>query len=154
METAIRAALPQDYDQVERIMQQVNQLHVAWRPDVYRDAVPVMPKLHFMELIGRGAVLVCVCGEQIIGLISFSQRSISGGPSVSRKVLYIDSLAVLDGYRGMGVGHKLLDRVTQFAREEGFDTMELKVNARNEGAIRMYQNYGFRKESILMALPL
>ena len=37
----IRLAAEQDYDAVERIMRQVHNMHVDWRPDIYIDTDPI-----------------------------------------------------------------------------------------------------------------
>ena len=40
MEVKIRSPKQQDYDRFSNIMDQVQQLHVDWRPDVYKPANP------------------------------------------------------------------------------------------------------------------
>ena len=37
----IREAVSEDYEQIEIIMQQVQQMHVAWRPDVYLSLIHI-----------------------------------------------------------------------------------------------------------------
>ena len=41
MDICIRWAETGDYDSVESIMKQVQQLHIDWRPDIYKTADPV-----------------------------------------------------------------------------------------------------------------
>lgn len=153
MDITIRASVSQDYGQVEHIMKQVHALHVGWRPDIFRDVEPVMTRVMFEELVGRGTLLVAVDGDQVIGLAAFQERKVSGGPVVPRTVLFIDDLAVLDSCRGRGVGKALLDRVTQIAGERNLDGVELQVNARNKHAMQMYKHCGFTEKSINMELP-
>ena len=40
MEVKIRSPKQQDYDRFSNIMDQVQLLHVGWRPDVYKPATP------------------------------------------------------------------------------------------------------------------
>lgn len=152
MEIHIRAAASQDYEQVEQIMRQVHTLHVGWRPDIYRDVETVMPRALFAELVSMGELLVSVADGRVIGLAAFQERKVSGGPFVPRITLFVNDLAVLEGYRGRGVGRALLNRVAQIARERNLDGVELQVNARNENAMRMYKTLGFMEKSINMEL--
>lgn len=39
----VRLGTEQDYEAVEHIMKQVQHMHVAWRPDIYKDIDPVLP---------------------------------------------------------------------------------------------------------------
>ena len=49
MEPIIRLARPEDYRQVEGMMQQIQQLHVDWRPDIYQPCAVVMSEVVFLE---------------------------------------------------------------------------------------------------------
>jgi len=42
MEVIVRLPRLQDYERVSKIMDQVQQLHVEWRPDVYKPASPLI----------------------------------------------------------------------------------------------------------------
>jgi len=55
-------------------------------------------------------------------------------------------VSVAKGQRGQGVGSALLTAMTQWARLSGVRRIELKVYARNEGAIRLYRRFGFEVE--------
>lgn len=45
--------------------------------------------------------------------------------------------------RGNGLGHVMMNRAIQFAREAGFTWMELETAACLKTAIKLYQSYGF-----------
>ena len=45
-----RNAKIEDYEEVEKIMQQVQGLHVGWRPDIYKPVTLVLSKEEFEEL--------------------------------------------------------------------------------------------------------
>jgi ribosomal protein S18 acetylase RimI-like enzyme len=57
--------------------------------------------------------------------------------------LNVHDLAVLPGYRGRGVGRRLLEEIELRARARGSSKLTLEVHATNEGAIRLYQRFGF-----------
>ncbi len=55
----------------------------------------------------------------------------------------VDSLAVAQSCRGMGIGTVLLEQAEERARAMGKRTMSLGVIAENDGAIRLYERQGF-----------
>ena len=66
------------------------------------------------------------------------------------EVLFVDSMAVEEGYRGRGIGRELFDALLQLCRERGYDGLELQVNARNQAARAMYEKCGFTEKSVNM----
>lgn len=146
----IRLAAEQDYDAVERIMRQVHNMHVDWRPDIYIDTDPILPHDMYMAHLAEGQAIVAEVAGEVVGLVIYLTRNISGGPMKARRVLFVDSMAVEERYRGQGIGHKLFDYVLQLCREQRYDGLELQVNARNAAARAMYEKYGFTEKSINM----
>ncbi len=146
----IRLATEGDYASVERIMKQVHAMHVGWRPDIYKDIEPILPRNIYLEHLERQQVLVADLDGEAVGLVICLERHISGGPVQERKVLYVDSMAVEERYRGQGIGHKLFDHVRGLCREKKYDGLELQVNARNAAARAMYEKYGFTEKSVNM----
>ncbi len=146
----IRLATEGDYASVERIMKQVHAMHVGWRPDIYKDIEPILPRNIYLEHLERQQVLVADLDGETVGLVICLERHISGGPVQERKVLYVDSMAVEERYRGQGIGHKLFDHVRGLCREKKYDGLELQVNARNAEARAMYEKYGFTEKSVNM----
>ena len=59
--------------------------------------------------------------------------------------LYISSVAVLDGHRGQGLGHRLLDAVHAHAKALDRPRTSLICIDRNEGAMRLYRRLGYRE---------
>ncbi|MDE7224939.1 MAG: GNAT family N-acetyltransferase [Acetatifactor sp.] len=148
--TTIRLAVEQDYNAVERIMKQVQNMHVDWRPDIYTDINPVLPRDRYLAHLAEQQVIVAEVAGEVTGLVIYLSRHISGGPMKERRVLFIDSMAVEEQYRGQGIGHKLFDYVLQLCRKQQYDGLELQVNARNAAARAMYEKYGFTEKSINM----
>lgn len=59
-------------------------------------------------------------------------------------VFTVDALAAHPAFRGQGVGTALLTRAEETARAQGKRTMALGVLGDNEGAIRLYERFGYR----------
>lgn len=57
--------------------------------------------------------------------------------------LLMDGIAVSPDMRGKGIGTMLLDRLKQYARDEGYRTLRLDVINTNPAARRLYERVGF-----------
>lgn len=79
-------------------------------------------------------------------------RHVESPSHVTRNVIFIDSMAVDENYRGMGIGHLLFEKVKQIKEQKHFDGIELQVNAKNKAAYEMYSKYGFTEKFINMEL--
>lgn len=96
--------------------------------------------------------IVAETANQIVGLLFFMIRHIENNNQVTRDVLFIDSMAVAEGYRGQGVGHSLFEFAKGIRKQRNLDGIELVVNAKNLDAKTMYEKYGFTEKSINMEL--
>ena len=148
----VRLARMEDYESVENIMMQVQELHIEWRPDVYKKCDVVLAYEEFLEAIGTETLVVAELQNKVVGILLFVYRQIGSDKQVKRKVLFIDAMAVDEAYRGMGVGHQLFDEIKKIANKKHVDGIELQVNARNVQAKSMYESYGFTEKSINMEL--
>lgn len=148
----IRPAEAADYGSVEAIMKEVQQLHIDWRPDIYKAADPVYSREHFENLISRKQLLVAQEDGKVVGILTFLYRHVESDKQVTRDVLFVDDLAVKEEYRGRGIGTALLKTARQKVIDEKLDGLELQVNARNQGARRMYEKLGFTEKSINLEL--
>lgn len=55
-------------------------------------------------------------------------------------------MGVIPGFRGQGLGRKLLEATMADALGAGLERIELEVFASNEPAIKLYESAGFREE--------
>ena len=70
-----------------------------------------------------------------------------GGQATLRtgaRMAELESLAVLPGERGAGVGSALMTAVHELVRSLGIDEVMLYVMDGNESAMRFYERYGMR----------
>lgn len=152
MNINIRPIKPQDYGRVSYIMDQVQQLHVDWRPDVYKQVSPLITREMYEEILKENNWYVAEADGRVAGVLELMKRHVEGPAQVTKDILYISTMAVDKEYRGKGIGHKFFEKVRQIKEENGYDTIELQVNARNTKAYEMYKNYGFTEKSINMEL--
>lgn len=55
------------------------------------------------------------------------------------------SVSVLKEYWNKGIGSLLLGEIIKFAKNNGFQIIDLQVRSDNLGAIHLYEKYGFEK---------
>jgi len=67
--------------------------------------------------------------------------------------LYISSLALLEGFRGMGLGTRMISIARDQARERGLDALSLLVFEQNAGALKLYEREGFREVDRAAVVP-
>jgi GNAT superfamily N-acetyltransferase len=67
--------------------------------------------------------------------------------------LYISSLALFDGVRGMGLGTEMISIARDQARYRGFDALSLLVFEQNIGAVKLYEREGFREVDRAAVVP-
>jgi ribosomal protein S18 acetylase RimI-like enzyme len=67
--------------------------------------------------------------------------------------LYLNSLAVVESVRKMGAGRKLLGCVGELSQYLSLDTVTLHVWDKNEAAIRIYHEAGFKTNKFVHVVP-
>ena len=153
MDIEIRFAEEKDYNQVEKIMKQVQKMHTEWRPDIYKNVEILLPLDMYMDYVNnRELIIATLDSGDVVGILIYFTRNISGGPMVDRKVMFIDSMGVDEHYRGQGIGRELFAFVQNICEEQDYDGLELQVNAKNISAKKMYEKYGFTENSVNMEL--
>ncbi|URZ18605.1 GNAT family N-acetyltransferase [Clostridium felsineum] len=146
----IRYAVVEDYENAQEIMQQVQALHVKWRPDIYKQTFTVLPHEEYKRAVDQNTIIVAESNEKVVGMLSYICRHVESDKQVTRDIIFIDCMAVDKENRGNGIGHKLIEFVKNIVKEKSFDGLELQVNAKNTDARKMYEKYGFVEKSINM----
>lgn len=152
MKVIVRLPRLQDYERVSKIMDQVQQLHVEWRPDVYKPASPLITMDMFEAILKDENWYVAEADGVVVGVLELMKRHVESPAQVMKDVLFISTMAVDEKYRGKGIGHLFFEKVKRLKQEKGYDTIELQVNAKNRLAYEMYRKYGFTEKSINMEL--
>ena len=96
------------------------------------DAARISRRMH------EGPVWVAVHENEIVGTAAATNRG---------NALYIRGMGVLPRQRGLGVATALLRTAEQFAIESGCRRLLLSTTPFLLSAIRLYEQYGFRRSS-------
>ncbi len=152
MDFTIRKAVMKDYESVVKIMNQVQQMHVNWRPDIYKLNNSIIPIDIFAKLVEDDTFFVAEADGIVAGIMEIIFRHIETPVHITRDVIFIDSMAVDEKYRGLGIGHLFFEKVKQIKEQKHCDGIELQVNSKNTAAYEMYSKYGFTVKSINMEL--
>lgn len=71
-----------------------------------------------------------------------------GGTYVKTRHVGGIGIAIRDGWRGVGLGRILMERILEWMRARGFKKAELAVFATNGRARQLYESLGFENEGI------
>lgn len=148
----IRNARLEDYSAIEAIMKQAQQMHIDWRPDIYKHSETVLPLDVYEQSVEDGTFFVAEYEGYAAGILFIVYRHIENPIQVTRDIIFIDSMAVDENYRGKGIGYAFFDFLKELKTQKGYDGIELQVNAKNEAAIKIYSDYGFTNKSVNMEL--
>lgn len=142
----------------------MNQAHVQIRPVTPRDAAGVADCL---DAVARErAWLVTTEGFGIHATESFIRSNLVSGnphfvasldhsliigwcdvvpPRSGREFAHVGQIGIglLEGWRGLGIGHALMTTTLEACRARGFTRIELEVYAHNTRAIALYTRLGF-----------
>ncbi|MGF9700222.1 MULTISPECIES: GNAT family N-acetyltransferase [Paenibacillus] len=151
----IRKAEARDYPGVSLLMNELHQMHVEARPDVYRALQSRMEKQEFVELLDTDMRYLFVAESSSTGrILGYGSAQLSLIQNVDllcdRKILYINELVVGSGQRGQGTGKKLMHALIEMGRELQADSVELTVSTFNTGAQAFYEQMGLSVRSSRM----
>lgn len=152
MKIHIRNAKMEEYQAVEAIMKQAQQMHIDWRPDIYKYSGTVLPMEQYEQAVTDETFFVAEYEGTVAGVLFIQYRHIENPVQVTRNIIFVDSMAVDENYRGRGIGHAFFDFLKAMKKQKEYDGIELQVNAKNEAAYKIYSDYGFTDKSITMEL--
>lgn len=160
MMAMIRLAEEKDAQELLRLLDQVNNVHAAGRPDIFVMNARKYDEKSALKLIEDPSVPIFVypadessncddscrcsnsklCGYAICNL----REPAPSNNLVPHKVLYIDDICVDEACRRQGVGTKLYQHVRAFAKEAGCYHITLNVWTLNGPARAFYEGLGMK----------
>lgn len=139
-----------DGEEINRLSNQVAQLHAAWRPDLFRTADISYPRELLEELIKEKSIFVAKLNGTIVGYTAFWIWDTNGTCSVPRKVLSINDFCVEKEAQNHGIGTQMMAELRILAKTFGCTDLQLTVYPQNDAAVAFYQKCGFTIKSIDM----
>jgi len=146
MDTVIKQALKSDFDQVGQVFTQENKFHARLVPEIIQVAKPIMTRLWFDEKLSNPnkALFVAEFGKEIVGVLLIEMRTSPDDPIFRpRTYAYLDEIAVVEKYRGRGIGQSLMAKAHAWALAQGISEIELNVWQVNTKAIQFYERLGY-----------
>ncbi len=123
---------------------------------VFLEGKPSKPRIikRFLRKISRsGIILVAEVDGKIVGAgggyVIGSIENVEG-----ERYGFIEFLVVDEGYRGMGIGRRLLTILVDKLRSKGVSEIYLEVDPRNEAALSLYRSLGFTVSYLTMNLKI
>jgi len=102
MDFTIRNAVMKDYESVVKIMNQVQQMHVNWRPDLYKLNTSIIPINIFAKIVENDTFFVAEADGIVVGIMEIIFRHIETPSHITRDVIFIDSMAAYEMYSKYG----------------------------------------------------
>ncbi len=103
------------------------------RPDIYSVAETYQGDV-------RSNFWVALMDGEFVGTVALKSHGEEG---------YLKRLAVAKGFRGRGIGERLLETLLDFARGCEYKTIYAGINPENTFAIKFYEKHGFVKNDFL-----
>ena len=146
----LELATPIDRAAVNDLARQVHELHVSWRPDIFRMPDELYPEARFLDCIRQRQLYVAKLNGIVVGFVLLKIREYNYPGQVRRTVMVIDEICVEKSLRGHGIGTRLMEEVHALARAFGCTDLQLGVYPQNDDAVGFYQKCGFTIRSIDM----
>ena len=146
----IELAAAKDRAEVNRLARQIHQMHMDWRPDIYRMPEELFPEERFAELIAKRELYVAKVSGTVVGYAMIAMRDHDTPELVKRKIFYIQQFCVDEEFRNHGIGTQMMTELRVLARAFGCTDLQLNVYPQNDAAVSFYQKCGFMIQNINM----
>ena len=148
-----------DYNIIAKLNKDVQDLHCDMHPDIFKSYDYETMYKGFSEYISQENFhsFIAYYEEEPVGYILVCIRDYKETPfKAGYKSLYIDQICIKKEYRHKGTGHKLIEYVKNFAKEQGINRIELTVWTTNNNAKSFFRKAGFEPymENMYMELPI
>lgn len=142
MNGKIREMRKRDYPMVEKLLQQLNEVHIEGRPELFVAQKQVYTRDFFESMISNEEMITILAeiNHAVVGICVVSLMNTSG--MVKMKTAYVDELVVDKPYRRRGIGRALFAEASKRAKKMGAQRIDLMVWSFNKNAISAYDAYG------------
>lgn len=142
----VRFAEEHELDRVNELRKQVNDLHVAGKPEIFKPGFSkeLADHIHTVWNDPEEEIVVnersgVICGFAILHHIRKPENPFMR----EREYLDVDEFCVDEAYRRTGAATELITFIRDVAKERGFDRIELNMWEFNQEALAFYEAVGF-----------
>lgn len=153
----VRFAKDSELDRINELRRQVNDLHVAGRPDIFKAGFSqeLQDHIHTIQNDPAQRIAVAERDGRIVGFAVLHHICKPENPFMKeREFLDIDEFCVDEAYRRQGVATELIAFIRAYAEEAGFSRIELNMWEFNRDALAFYESVGFATYRRYMELPV
>lgn len=154
----IRRANAGDLPGLNRLLEQVLQVHHDGRPDLFRAGGKKYTDCELLTLLSDDRRPVFAAVNEAGTLLGYAfcvfQQHQNHNILTDIPTLYIDDLCVDEASRGQHIGQALYQYVLDYAREQGCYNVTLNVWACNERAMGFYTRMGLKPQKVGMEIIL
>ena len=97
-------------------------------------------KYNLFNINNKYPNFIALCADAVVGWIECTPLN-----NPIQKHRGILSMGIADGYRGMGIGSKMLSHVINYSKSISLEKIELVVYPHNLNAFNLYIKYGFEQ---------
>jgi ribosomal protein S18 acetylase RimI-like enzyme len=142
----IRLVRENELERVNELRMQVNALHVAGKPEVFKPGFPAELR-DYIYAIRKDPEQYIVVAEQdgyICGFAVLHHINQPENPFMKeRDFLDIDEFCVDENHRRQGVASAMIRYIRDYAKEQGYHRIELNMWEFNREALAFYEAAGF-----------
>ncbi|MBN34975.1 MAG: hypothetical protein CMM46_09400 [Rhodospirillaceae bacterium] len=143
----LRAAREDDLDAYFTIFREVQELHVAERPDLFQPAeLTDAFRHHFADAVKQNhkEIVIAWLGDEPVGAVhyEFSSLDPTGVYLIDHPMVWIESIGVVPQLRRKGISQALIALVREVAARHGIADIGLEVWSFNEAARAAFEASG------------
>lgn len=144
----IRPATVDDLDELVEVYLSAAAHHAAIDPAGYVVPTAADVAVRWRKRVeSRGPDTECVVSVvdgRVVGSASIELVPPAGVGSMIRPLRMAEiGIGILDGYRGLGIGHRMIADLERWASDHGIERIILLVAHGNDGATRLYRRLGY-----------
>lgn len=132
-EVHVRFATREDAGEISRvILEAFGAIRDRYNPEAFADVTP--DETRVASRFDEGALWVAEADGKVVGTVSLSNEPDG---------LYVRSMAVSPEFQGLGIGHKLLDALHEYAAKSETKRVFLYTLPFQLGARELYEKHGY-----------